>query len=191
MKINRTTLRDRCRMAAAGIDKYLANEPSIPIDGTAMTPADLKKALQKHIAAADGTQAAHAAWLSASGAETTLHDDTVSTLASLRSFVVLKFGSKNQTTLTDFGFPPRVRKVPTPETKAAAAEKAAATRAARHTMGKRQKAKITGTVAPVATGPAAAPAGTAAAAATPQPAVTPAVAPATSPVPASVAARPS
>ena len=148
MKIDRTTLRDRCRLAAAGIDKYFANEPTIPIDGVAITPADLKKALQKHVDAADATQAARAVWLGASSAEASLHDATVSTLSSLRSFVVLKFGSKNEAKLVDFGFTPRTRKVPSAETKAAAAEKAAATRAARHTMGKRQKAKIKATVAP-------------------------------------------
>jgi hypothetical protein len=150
MKIDRTTLRDRCRLAAAGIDKYLATEPTLPIDGAAITPADLKKSLQKQIDAADSTQAARAAWLSASAAEAALHDATVSTLSFLRSFVALKFGSKNEATLADFGFTPRTRKVPSAETKAAAAEKAAATRAARHTMGKRQKAKIKGTVAPSA-----------------------------------------
>ncbi len=162
MKIDRTTLRDQCRLAATGIDKHFSNEPTIPIDGTAMTPVDLKKALQKHVDAADATQAARATWISASSTEASLHDTTVATLASLRSFVVLKFGSKNQSMLADFGFTPRTRKVPSAEAKAAAAEKAAATRAARHTMGKRQKAAIKGVVAPAAAAPAASQAGPAA-----------------------------
>ena len=51
------------------------------------------------------------------------------------------------------------------ETKAAAADKSLATRAARHTMGPKQKAKIKGTVA--VTAPATTPAATAPAAASP------------------------
>jgi hypothetical protein len=161
MKIARANLRDRCRLAVAGIDKHFASEPTIPVDGTSMTPADMKKALQSSIAAADSTQAARAAWTGASSKETALHDSTIALLSSLRSFVVLKFGSQNQATLADFGFTPRTRKAPTAETKAAAAEKSLATRAARHTMGPRQKAKVKGAAAATpTTAPAATPAPT-------------------------------
>jgi hypothetical protein len=104
-------------------------------------------------------------WVASSAAEQDLHDSTVSTLASLRSFVMLKFGSNAIATLADFGFQPRKRTVPTVDTKAAAAEKSLATRAARHTMGPKQKAKIKGTVAVIA--PATTPAATAPAAASP------------------------
>ena len=149
MKIDRTTLRDRCRMAMAGIDKHFASDPSIPVNGSDKTPADVKGALQSNITAADTTQATRATWLAASHAEQALHDSTVSLLATLRSYVVLKLGTE-AATLADFGFSPRTRQVPTVETKAAAAAKSLATRAVRHTMGSRQKAKITGTVTPPA-----------------------------------------
>jgi hypothetical protein len=155
MKINRTTLRDRCRMAMAGIDKYLASEVTIPLDGSAKAPADVKKALQSSIDAADATQTARAVWIDSSAAEQNLHDSTVSMLASLRSFVLLKFGSNALATLADFGFKPRKQTVPVVETKAAAAVKSLATRAARHTMGPKQKKAITGaSVTATATAPA-------------------------------------
>ena len=51
-------------------------------------------------------------------------------------------------TLADFGLTPRKARVVTPEEQVIAAAKAKATRAARHTMGKKQKAAIKGTVAP-------------------------------------------
>jgi hypothetical protein len=176
MKVARTTLRDRCRLAMAGIDKYLASEPTIPLDGSANAPADIKKVLQNTIDAADATLAARAVWVASSSAEQALHDSTLSMLASLRSFVMLKFGSNAIATLADFGFEPRKRTVPAVETKAAAVDKSLATRAARHTMGPKQKAKIKGTVAVTAPAtPPAAPAPAAASPATPV-VVTPAAA---------------
>jgi hypothetical protein len=55
----------------------------------------------------------------------------------------------------DFGFQTPTRQTPSEETKAAAVAKRKATRAARHTMGKRQKAKVKGQVQPApATSPA-------------------------------------
>src|SRR5580692_7882866 len=107
MKIDRTTLRDRCRMAIAGIDKYLASEPTIPLNGSAVAPADAKKTLQNTSNAADATQAARAVWVDSSTAEQSLHDSTVSMLSSIRTFVMLKFGSNALATLADFGFQPR------------------------------------------------------------------------------------
>jgi hypothetical protein len=52
--------------------------------------------------------------------------------------------------LSDFGLTGRKTPVVSPETRVAAANKAKATREARHTMGKKQKAAIKGTVAPTA-----------------------------------------
>jgi hypothetical protein len=152
MKPNRTTLRDRCRMAMAGIDKHLASETTIPLDGAAKAPADIKKALQGTIDAADATQAARANWLDASRAERSQGDGIVSLLASLRAFVILKFGGADVATLADFGFTPRKQTPKTVETKAVAVEKSLATRKARHTMGSRQKEKIKGTIPEPVTG---------------------------------------
>jgi hypothetical protein len=78
---------------------------------------------------------------------------------ALRAFVINLF--KGQTNvLADFGITVIARQVPTVDTKAAAALKAKATRAARGTGGKRQKAKIKGAVptAPATTPPATKPA---------------------------------
>jgi hypothetical protein len=52
--------------------------------------------------------------------------------------------SKAAAVLADFGLVPTRQGKKTPAVLAAAADKAQATRAARHTMGKRQKAKIKG-----------------------------------------------
>ena len=60
-------------------------------------------------------------------------------------------------TLADFGLTARAKHVATPEEKIASAAKAKATRAARHTMGSKQKAAIKGTVTPTAPTTAASP----------------------------------
>jgi hypothetical protein len=152
MKLNRTTLRDRCRMAMAGIDKHLASETAIPIAGATKAPADIKKALQGQIDSADATQVARGNWLDAARAESAQNGPTVSLLASLKSYVLLKFGDAAVATLADFGFTPRKQTPKTVETKAAAAEKSLATRKARQTMGKRQKEKVTGAAPAPTTG---------------------------------------
>jgi hypothetical protein len=66
--------------------------------------------------------------------------------AALKAWVRAQFGVES-TEAIDFGFPPPRTGVPTVEEKALAVARAKATRKARHTMGKRQKEGIRGTVA--------------------------------------------
>jgi hypothetical protein len=72
---------------------------------------------------------------------------------SMRVFAELTHGAKH-TALGDYGFKVRTRKKQTPVTKTLAAAKRRATRAARGTMGPRQRAKIKG-VLPTASAPSA------------------------------------
>jgi hypothetical protein len=71
---------------------------------------------------------------------------------ALSAWVVTKFGAGSQAAL-DFGFTPRKVAARTADSKAKAAALALATREARHTMGKKQKKSIKGTVV-VPTAPA-------------------------------------
>jgi hypothetical protein len=60
-------------------------------------------------------------------------------------------------TLADFGLKaPKVRVPLTPDEKAAAVAKGKATRAARHTMGAKQKKKVSGTVTTIVAAPSSA-----------------------------------
>jgi hypothetical protein len=63
----------------------------------------------------------------------------------VRQTLLLAFDGKLDT-LADFGLTARAVPVRTPEQRTAAAAKAKATRAARHTMGSKQKAAIKGAV---------------------------------------------
>ena len=67
-------------------------------------------------------------------------------LGAFASLVRLRFGSESEV-LSDFGLPPKKKPAPrTAEQKAEAVAKAKATRAARHTMGPRQRAEVKGDV---------------------------------------------
>jgi hypothetical protein len=98
------------------------------------------------------------------------------------AFLKQAFGTTDQTALAAFGIlPPKTRAKPSSTTRAIAAAKSAATRKARGTMGKKQKAAITTTPAPTVQvlGADGQPFGTTAAPATPAPvAPAPTVAPA-------------
>jgi hypothetical protein len=67
--------------------------------------------------------------------------------ASLKKYVVAHFGESSPV-LADFGFTPRKLAQKTVAEKFQTVEKQLATRAARHTMGSRQKAAIHGSIAP-------------------------------------------
>ncbi len=71
---------------------------------------------------------------------------------SIRSILQGRFG-KEATALTAFGFSPAKPPKKTAETKAAAAVKTAATREARHTMGRVQKKTVKGDVVAIAVTP--------------------------------------
>ena len=94
-------------------------------------------------------ESARAAWQTAVQADRALEDKTKPFVAALRGSLLASFAG-NIDALAKFGLLPRQKPVTTPEVKVAAAAKAKATRAARHTMGPKEKAKIKGTVTPTA-----------------------------------------
>ena len=151
---------------ADGIQKHLQGVSSLPLAGSTYGPADLVKLIESRASQVAAVDAANATWHAAVGAEKELNTKLSAVIAGLRQYVLNAFGPTSPV-LADFGFTATVRKPLTPEQNVARAAKAKATREARHTMGKVQKKKVTGTTA------AAAPAAPA-----PAPAASPAPAPA-------------
>ena len=88
-------------------------------------------------------------------ADRALEDKTKAFVASLGANLLASFAG-NLDTLAKFGLTPRQKPFATPDAKVAAAAKAKATRAARHTMGPKQKATVKGTVPSTVNGPASA-----------------------------------
>ena len=162
MTINKATNEKNQRQALVGIDKYLKDGVAIPVLGTSYTPAQIKAAIQADLDAAAATQTAYAAWLTAVQEERTKHATAHGVLVGLKTYLVAAYGKAKVDVFTDFGFTtPKAASTP-PATLVAGAAKARATRAARHTMGKKQRLAIKAAAAPAptaatATGPTTSP----------------------------------
>ncbi len=157
-----------------GLNKHATTIPSIMIGGASVTTKDIVATLQSRVDSAKAAASTRATWLTAVQADRAERDKTKTYVSGLRQALLVAFVGQVDT-LADFGLTPRKPRVVSPEEKVAAAAKAKATRAARHTMGKKQKAAIKGTVtstAPVTASPPA-----------PTPIATPPDAPAPTPVP--------
>jgi len=157
MKANRADRSNLNRQAIAGVQKLYATTPAILLNSVSYTPANIVKALQGSIDAADATNTAEAAFHKAVAAEKAANVEADAVYAGLKTFVTVQYKTSSDT-LATFGFTPSSRRVPDATTVAGAVEKRAATRAARHTMGKRQKEGVKGTVpVPTPSAPVAAP----------------------------------
>jgi hypothetical protein len=132
------------------------------VAGKKYTSADVLRLLQGRIDAADQTATAKAAFHAAVAAERDEVGRSEPTLDAVRQILLILLAASPEA-LADFGLVPRkTRRELTVKEKSAAVDQAIATREARHTMGARQKRKVTGSaskaVAPVAV--ATEPAGT-------------------------------
>src|SRR5258708_8978428 len=156
MNTHNKTTRDKTinknRQAIAGVQKHLANIPTLALGGTPTTPTDVIATLQGAIDAIDAAAAAEKVFHDAVAAQHAAIVKGNALLKVLKMLVHNQLGS-TEGVLGDFGFTSPKRQTPNEATKAAAVAKRAATRAVRHTMGVRQKAKIKGEVQAPATPP--------------------------------------
>ena len=152
-----------------GIGKHLSSATSITLAGTPYPPAAIEKLLQELIDAINAGVAARTAARDAVRAEREKARALDPLIQALKSYLLGVYSDAG--TLADFGLAPRKpRRVLTQSDGAASVEKRRATRDARHTLGKRQKLRIKGSVAPPTTGgPATPPGGAAASANAPKP----------------------
>jgi hypothetical protein len=147
--INHSNERNHLSKMVDAIKKHLGNLKTITLDGTSYPPAQLVKMLQRRIEAIDELVAAHAKLREAAATNREGRRELTLVVAALRHAVTVKFGASAVATLAEFGFAPRRVSTTDVETKAKAVVKLRLTREARHTMGKRQKAKIRGAPAPL------------------------------------------
>jgi hypothetical protein len=125
-----------------GIEKHVGKTGAIVLRGENHTVADLLAALQQRIDAAKPVAPAKAAWTTAVQNEREVIAETKSLVDDVRKYVALVYGS-SPLVLADFGILPKPQR-PTTEVKVSAVAKRKATRAARKTMGHRQRAKVKG-----------------------------------------------
>jgi hypothetical protein len=142
-----------------GFTKHQGTLPSsLTVAGAPVLVTSILSTLQARIASRATVPPAKASYQAVVQANLDELTKSQSVVSGARQVIALMFAGQVQT-LADYGLKPR--KVPAPRThaqKAASAAKAAATRAARHTMGPVQKAKITGAIPQGDTSPVAAPA---------------------------------
>ncbi len=119
------------------------------IDGKSYTASQVESILQPIIDALNAAVATRATALEAAHAADSAYTSNLPFVRDLKQSLQIMYG-QSTSTLADFGLAPRKKPTMTAAEKAEAAVKAAATREARHTMGAKQKAKITGAT-PVAT----------------------------------------
>ncbi len=155
-KPTKSTLQQRARGLITGTQKHLANE-TLAFNGATFAAPALIQLLQQLIDVVTRSDAAKAEWKDALKSMKDGKATIVPVLGAFQAFVVNRFGNA-PSTLEDFGIAPRKVRTPlTAEQKAAAAVQRKATRAARHIVGKKQRAKIK---APAATTPTATAPGT-------------------------------
>jgi hypothetical protein len=147
-KLVRST-RDQSRIA--GFQKHFSASTQVLIGNVQYTQAAVIQVYQSDLNADAAVATALAAYRKAVADAATVHQTTDSFDLSVKKFVTGSFGQPPGPA-GDFGLAPPVTHVPDANTKAQAVVKRAATRAARHTMGPRQKASVTGT-SPVAPAP--------------------------------------
>jgi hypothetical protein len=140
----------------AGIGKHFANAGSMAFGSASLTPAELTKRLQTLVDLRTAVDDAKATTKAKLADEDTQAPALLGLMTEFVAFVKVTF-SKSPDVLADFGLAPRKTTTPlTVDKKVAAAAKRKATRAARHTMGKKQKLAVTGNVVDVIVTPVAA-----------------------------------
>jgi hypothetical protein len=155
MKTTKTDRIARDTKTIAAARAHLASAGTMMLDGVPHTQADIEKTLQASIDAASATTAAEAGFHKAVEAEKAANAASDAMNGALRRFLVSRFRTSPEV-LADFGIVLRKPAVPDVATKTAAVAKRAATRAARHTLGPKAKAKVHGTIETASPAPAAA-----------------------------------
>jgi hypothetical protein len=133
----------RAKQLIAGAEKHLANVTQVTLVGSSFTPAQITAKLQQVVTLRDDVDAAKASTKAKIVAEKADMPALRAFMSALVSFVKATFGNSPDV-LADFGVHPKARAPLTVEAKVAAAAKRKATRAARHTMGAKQKKDVRG-----------------------------------------------
>src|SRR5258708_31104723 len=143
--INRGNQQTAEEKMIGGLQKHEPTLPSIVLAGATYKTADVITVVQGLVNSAQKVTTLRAAWPASIVSHRDARAKQKALMSGLRAAIRAAFGGSLDV-LADFG--PTPRKTPpvsTPEEKAQAVATAKATRAARHTMGKKQKAAIKGT----------------------------------------------
>lgn len=189
--INRTTQQDKARKIITAINNNLPAQTNVTLAGTAYTRDTLVASVQQDIDIADAATNAKKTFFNAAATARAQIRARKAFYKGLQSYVENLFTDPN--VIAQFGFTPHKTTTQDTTTKTAAVQKRAATRKARHTLGKNQKAGIKGNVTGVEVVPITTPAAAGNSPTTPPPTQAPPapVSPAPTPVNPSPSPAPS
>jgi hypothetical protein len=124
----------------SGIQKHFGKSDVFVLKGEKHSIPKIIGVLERRIQASKPVMPAKAAWLNAVREEENVLVESDPLVSDVRKYITLVHGSSLEV-LADFGIVPKKRRALTAEEQATKVAKAEATRKARHTMGKRQKAR--------------------------------------------------
>jgi hypothetical protein len=133
---------------SAATAKHLASGTQVSLLGSSFTPDQITTKLQSVVTLRNNVNAARSSLKAAIAAEAAQMPDLRSFIAAYESYVKAAFGSSIEA-LDDFGVTRKSRAPLTAEATMTAVAKRASTRAARHTMGPKQKLEVKGDVTSV------------------------------------------
>jgi hypothetical protein len=138
-----------------GVKQYLPAASSLTIGSAPLTPAQIEQFLQTLIDLRQAVDDAKSATKAKIAAEDAQAPTLRSQMAALAAIVKASYANSPDV-LAGFGLNPRKARTPqTIDEMASAAAKRAATRAARHTLGSKQKQQVKGTITTIVSPPAA------------------------------------
>ena len=143
---NNTTVIDACSRRLRALASYVDGATTIAINGRKLTAAEVVAIYDECLASRADLAQKRAIARAAMGRRATAEAARREADQALRGWVANEFGIASKEAI-DFGFPPPKKPELTVEAKALAVARRKATRAARNTMGKRQKEQIRGTLA--------------------------------------------
>ena len=153
---NNAVIVDACSQRINALKKYVTPKTEIPIDGTPYKLAEVIDVFQSSLDARAEIMAKRSELKASLSKRKEIEDTRRSVDVGLRAWVASKFGA-NSKEAHEFGYPPRKATKKDVATKFHAVEQSIATREARHTMGKKEKEKVKGTVAQAAPVPSPSP----------------------------------
>jgi hypothetical protein len=142
---NNAAVVDSCSQRLKALSAYVNSTAQIAVNGKKLKASQVATVYQSCLDSRAALATKRAETKAAMATRTSAEQARVNADRAVKAWVVNEFGAGSQQAI-DFGFPPPKKATRTVESKVNAVALAKATRAARHTMGKKQKSLIKGTV---------------------------------------------
>ncbi|HUJ25924.1 MAG TPA: hypothetical protein VLW85_07905 [Myxococcales bacterium] len=141
VKNNHDAWKSQVEKTSSGLEKKFGAKGKLDVNDAVYTVEEINKMLKKSVSDLVAVEEQKAKLKQMLQAQRASMAAAKQLLFSIQRFLQGKYGPRNEV-LTEFGFSPLKQRAKSSKTKAAAADKEQATRAARHIMGARQREQI-------------------------------------------------